>query len=200
MAYSMERHNTDSDGIVNGRREHMRGYDSIIKKAHNFSLRRPAVFFDRDGTLNEDRGYPHKTEDLVLIPGAAKAVHNFNERGYFTIIVTNQSGIARSYFGKEDLKRFNAALRHDLLLERAKIDLILYCPHHPDFSGPCACRKPQPGMIHAATRLLPINLNTSLLIGDQPSDLLCATAAGIKGYLFKGGNLYDFCTQQNLFK
>jgi D-glycero-D-manno-heptose 1,7-bisphosphate phosphatase len=178
----------------------MRGYNSIVKKVQNFTQLRPAVFFDRDGTLNEDRGYPHKSEDLALIPGAAKAVRNFNEQGYLTVIVTNQSGIARNYFGTEDLKRFNAALRHDLLLERAKIDLILYCPHHPDFSGPCACRKPLPGMIHSATQLLPINLSTSFLIGDRTSDLLCATASGIKGYLFEGGNLYEFCRKQSLFE
>ena len=172
----------------------------ITNRIQDFSMRRPAVFFDRDGTLNEDRGYPHKKEDLALIPGAAKAVHRFNAKGYLIIIITNQSGIARGYFDTDDFKNFNAALRRALLLEGAQIDLILHCPHHPKFSGPCSCRKPQPGMIHTATKHLQIDLDTSFLIGDQTSDLACATAAGIQGHLFEGGDLHEFCNDQDLFK
>ena len=173
---------------------------AITNRIQNFSERRPAVFFDRDGTLNEDQGYPHKEEDLALIPGAAKAVRRFNAKGYLISVITNQSGIARGYFSADHFNHFNAALRRALLLEGAQIDLILHCPHHPKFSGPCSCRKPQPGMIHTATERLPIDLGASFLIGDQTSDLACATAAGIHGHLSEGGDLHEFCNDQDLFK
>jgi len=172
----------------------------ITNRIQDFSRRRPAVFFDRDGTLNEDRGYPHKKEDLALIPGAAKAVHRFNAKGYLIIIITNQSGIARGYFDTDNFRNFNAALRRAFLLEGAQIDLILHCPHHPKFSGPCSCRKPQPEMIHTATKRLPIDLNASFLIGYRTSDLACAIAAGIPCHLFEGWNLHQLCNDRGLFE
>lgn len=162
-------------------------------------LLRPAVFFDRDGTLNEDRNYPHKIEDMFLIPGAAKAVRRFGDLGYFTVIITNQSGIARGFFDVTALNRFNTELCRALFIEGANIDLILHCPHHPDFTGPCSCRKPQPGLIYMAAKHLPIDLHNSLLIGDRSTDVSCAAAAGIDGHLFADGNLHDFCVLNGIF-
>jgi D-glycero-D-manno-heptose 1,7-bisphosphate phosphatase len=160
---------------------------------------RPAVFFDRDGTLNEDTHYPHKIEDMFLIPGAAKTVRRFCELGYLTVIITNQSGIARGLFNIDALKRFNEALCLDLAKEGGSIDLILHCPHHPDFTGLCSCRKPRPDMIYTAAKCLPIDLSKSLLIGDRTLDIECANAAGIDGHLFLGENLYIFCKINGLF-
>ena len=154
---------------------------------------RPAVFFDRDGTLNLDCKYPHKIKDLFLIPGAAKAVRRFQDAGYYTVIITNQSGIARGYFNEADLINFNTELVKLLAARGAEIDLILHCPHHPDITGPCACRKPRTGLIKQACATLPIDLTKSMVIGDRPSDTECAEAAGIPGYLFQGGNLDNFC-------
>ena len=110
----------------------------------------------------------------------------------YSSIITNQSGIARGLFGTDALCSF-------LSLEGASIDLILHCPHHPDFTGPCSCRKPRPGLIYTAVKQLPINLSKSLLIGDRSSDIACAHAAGIDGHLFSGDNLYDFCKLKGFF-
>ena len=160
--------------------------------------RKPAVFLDRDGTLNEDRDYSHRIEDMVLISGAARAVRRFQEDGFWTVIVTNQSGIARGYFDEAALALFNAELLRQLAEGGATIDLILHCPHHPDITGPCACRKPGAGMVKVACAQLPIDLKRSLLIGDRPSDMGCAEAAGIAGYLFPGGDLDEFCREHAL--
>lgn len=160
--------------------------------------RKPAVFLDRDGTLNEDRDYSHRIEDMVLISGAARAVRRFQEDGFWTVIVTNQSGIARGYFDEAALALFNAELLRQLAEGGATIDLILHCPHHPDITGPCACRKPGAGMVKVACAQLPIDLKRSLLIGDRLSDMGCAEAAGIAGYLFPGGDLDEFCREHAL--
>ena len=160
--------------------------------------RKPAVFLDRDGTLNEDRDYSHRIQDMVLIPGAARAVRRFQEDGFWTVIVTNQSGIARGYFDEAALALFNAELLRQLAEGGATIDLILHCPHHPDITGPCACRKPGAGMVKVACAQLPIDLKRSLLIGDRLSDMGCAEAAGIAGYLFPGGDLDEFCREHAL--
>ena len=164
-----------------------------VKNSSIYCLHRPAVFFDRDGTLNLDCKYPHKIEDLFLIPGAAKAVRRFQKAGYYTVIITNQSGIARGYFNAADLLNFNAELVKLLAAKGAGIDLILHCPHHPDITGPCACRKPGKGLIKQACAKLPIDLSRSIVIGDRSTDTECAEAVGIPGYLFKGGDLDEFC-------
>ena len=175
--------------------------EEIDELETNFTqnLLRPTVFFDRDGTLNKDIHYPHKIEDLLLISGAAKTVRRFCNLGYLTVIITNQSGIARGLFDTDALNTFNKALCTALSIEGARIDLILHCPHHPDFSGLCSCRKPGTELIHTAVKCLPIDLSKSLLIGDRPSDIACAAAAGIDGHLFLGDNLYDFCKHKGLF-
>ena len=170
-----------------------------LKNDLSLKLGRPTVFFDRDGTLNEDTHYPHKTEDLYLIPGAAKAVRRFCSEGYLIVVITNQSGIARGFFDISSLNLFNKALSDALLIECARVDLILYCPHHPDITGPCLSRKPLPGLIYEATERLHIDLSKSFFIGDRSSDVACANSAGIEGYLFQGDNLYDFCERSGLF-
>lgn len=156
-------------------------------------MTRPAVFFDRDGTLNVDKHFVWRPEDLELVPGAAQAVRRFNDAGFWVVIVTNQSGIARGHFTEDALHAFNRALVSRLAAAGATVDLIEYCPHHPDITEPCTCRKPAPGMIHQATERLPIDLGRSLLIGDQPRDCEAARNAGIPGHLFPGGDLSAFC-------
>lgn len=158
-------------------------------------LTQPAIFFDRDGTLNQDLQYPHKIKDLFLIPGAAKAVQRFNDAGYLTVIITNQSGIARGYFDEASLFEFNAELIRMLEKQGAVIDLILHCPHHPDITGPCLCRKPASGLITQACEVLPIDLTRSMIIGDRETDIECAKTIGIPGHLFKGTNLDTFCKE-----
>ncbi|MBB2204860.1 D-glycero-alpha-D-manno-heptose-1,7-bisphosphate 7-phosphatase [Gluconacetobacter takamatsuzukensis] len=157
----------------------------------------PAIFLDRDGVLNVDTGYPHCLEDMVLIPGAARAIALAKKLGYLTVVVTNQSGVARGLFGEDDVARFNAHLARALASEGGSIDAFYVCPYHPDAiieSYRCdhPDRKPNPGMILRAIADLPIDRAKSFLIGDKQTDIDAAAAAGIAGQLFPGGDLSTF--------
>ena len=159
---------------------------------------RPAVFLDRDGVLIEDSGYPHRDEDLTLIPGAAQAVAAINAAEALAIVVTNQSGVARGLFSLERMEAFNALLVARLAADGARIDAVYACPfhaeatdarfRHPDHPD----RKPNPGMILRAASDHGVDLSRSLLIGDRDSDLEAARRAGVVGHLFSGGDLSAF--------
>lgn len=159
--------------------------------------RRPAVFFDRDGVLNVDKGYVYRWEDFVWIPGAIETIRYFNEQGYLTFVVTNQSGIARGYYTEDDLHHLHARMNLELQSHGAHIDAFYFCPHHPDallekYRGECDCRKPQAGMIRKALREWPVDTEASFLVGDKISDIEAAKTSGITGYLFTGRNLCQF--------
>ncbi|MBN9058999.1 D-glycero-alpha-D-manno-heptose-1,7-bisphosphate 7-phosphatase [Kaistia sp. MMO-174] len=158
---------------------------------------RPAAFLDRDGVINVDHGYTYKPEDLAFIEGAPNAIRRLNEAGYLVVVVTNQSGVARGYYGEVDVERFHAHMQAELAKSGAKIDAFYSCPYHPE--GVVAAyrldhpdRKPRPGMILRALRDLPIDAGRSFLIGDLPTDVQAATAASISGHRFPGGDLDDF--------
>jgi D-glycero-D-manno-heptose 1,7-bisphosphate phosphatase len=156
--------------------------------------RRPAAFLDRDGTLNLDRGYTHRVEDLQFVDGVLAAIAKLNRAGLYTVVVTNQGGIARGYYGWEQARSFNRALRARLMADGARIDAVYFCPHHPDGSVAelaldCRCRKPAPGLLEQAAREWPIDVTRSFLIGDMPSDVEAAHAFGIPGYRYEGGSL-----------
>ena len=160
-------------------------------------VEKPAIFFDRDGVLNEDLGYVFEPKNFNWINGAKEAIKFVNDLNYFVIVVTNQSGIARGYFSLSDLDNLHQWINEELKEIGAKIDKFYFCPHHPDgilekFSITCSCRKPNPGMIINAFRDWPIISSKSILIGDKESDLQAANSAGIKGYLYKEGNLLNF--------
>ncbi len=142
--------------------------------------RRRAVFLDRDGTINEDTGYLSDVGRLKIIPGAVKAVNLLKEEGFLIFIVTNQSGLARGFFGAEDLERI-----HDKLKGVFPLDGISYCPHHPDED--CACRKPKPGMVRDIADKFDIDLGESYLIGDALSDMEMGKRAGCKSILVLTG-------------
>jgi D-glycero-D-manno-heptose 1,7-bisphosphate phosphatase len=158
----------------------------------------PAVFLDRDGVLNRDVGYPHREEELELIPGAAEAVRLLNRHGFFTVIVTNQSGVARGMFGVEEMDAFNALLVRRLQVRGAVIGAVYACPYHdeavedrwrhPDHPD----RKPNPGMILRAAADHHLDLTRSFMIGDKPSDMEAARRAGMQGFLFQGPDLNEF--------
>ena len=165
--------------------------------------RRPAAFLDRDGVLNVDHGYTFKPEDLELMPTTAAAVRRLNAAGYAVIVVTNQAGVARGYYGEDAVKAFNAHMREVLQAQGARIDAFYYCPHHPDgtvkeLAIRCACRKPAPGMLEAAARDWPIDRSRSFLIGDKDDDVAAAEAFGIHGIKFgaKAGTLEDLVCKQ----
>lgn len=159
--------------------------------------RRPAVFFDRDGVLNLDTGYAHRAADLEWTPGARETVRRFNDLGYLVFVVTNQSGVARGFYGEADVEALHRFMAEDLARDGARIDDWRYCPFHPEatvaaYRAVHPWRKPAPGMILDLMAHWPVAAAESLLIGDQPSDMAAAAAAGIAGHLFPGGNLLDF--------
>lgn len=158
---------------------------------------RPAAFLDRDGVLNFDDDYVFRPEAMRLIEGAAAAVGRLNRAGFLTVVVTNQSGVARGYFNEEEMHAFNAHLAATLAAAGGRIDAVYACPYHPDAVIPRyrvdhPDRKPRPGMILRAIAEHGIDPSASFLIGDKESDMEAARRAGVAGHLFPGGNLEDF--------
>ncbi|MGB9269682.1 MAG: HAD family hydrolase, partial [Pseudolabrys sp.] len=151
--------------------------------------RRPAAFLDRDGVLNVDHGYVHRPEQLEWIDGAREAVSLLNLAGYFVLIISNQSGIARGYHDEAAVKSFHAYMQNELAALGAHIDAFYFCPHHPEGSikslaVSCRCRKPAPGMLEQAAREWPIDIGASFLIGDKDDDMAAAAAFNIRGIKF----------------
>jgi D-glycero-D-manno-heptose 1,7-bisphosphate phosphatase len=160
-------------------------------------MKRPAVFFDRDGVLNEDSGYVFEISGLRWINGAREAIKTANDAGYFVFVVTNQSGVARGLYDETHVEAFHKAMTADLAKIGARIDAFEYCPYHPDalierYRRVSHRRKPAPGMINDLLERFPVDVSRSILIGDKPTDLEASRAAGIKGYLFGGDNLEHF--------
>jgi D-glycero-D-manno-heptose 1,7-bisphosphate phosphatase len=158
---------------------------------------RPAVFFDRDGTINTDAGYTFRPADLTFLPGAIAAVKRVNDLGYFAFLVTNQSGVARGYFTEADVAAFHAEMQRRLRAAGAHFDDIRYCPHHPEgtvvpYNRLSDWRKPAPGMLLDLMRAWPIARDASLVVGDKDIDVQAASAAGLRGLLFPGGDLDAF--------
>lgn len=160
-------------------------------------MKAKAVFFDRDGVLNVDVAYLYKIEDLRWIDGAREAVAYLTQLGYKIFVVTNQSGIARGYYTVEQMDELHEYMQQEISAAGGKIEKIYYCPHHPEgsvpeYTGVCDCRKPKPGMLLQALAEYAIDKEQSFLIGDSKRDVEAAEAAGVKGYLYTGGNLLDF--------
>ena len=142
-----------------------------------------AAFFDRDGTININTGHLFEPEKLVFIDGTPQLIRRFNEAGYLVIVVTNQAGIAKGYYTEAQMHHLHDVMNHRLREEyAAHIDAFYFCPHHPDFTGPCHCRKPETGMLEQAIRDFDIDPAQSYLFGDKPYDIQCGTAMGIQSY------------------
>ncbi|NDE90555.1 MAG: D-glycero-beta-D-manno-heptose 1,7-bisphosphate 7-phosphatase [Alphaproteobacteria bacterium] len=161
--------------------------------------KQPAIFFDRDGVLNVDTNYAYLPEHIIWIDGAMDAIKRANEKGYLVFVVTNQSGIARGMYSEQDVQHLHAWMEKECIQHGAVIDGFAFCPHHPEqgqepYNKECDCRKPAPGMILSFAKSYALDFENSLMIGDRESDMQAAQAAGIKGYLFAGGNLAQFIT------
>jgi D-glycero-D-manno-heptose 1,7-bisphosphate phosphatase len=151
-----------------------------------------AVFLDRDGTVSEEVGYVNHIDRFRLFPWSGAALHKLNEAGLVTVLVTNQSGIARGYFPESLVAEIHARLQAELALSGARLDAIYYCPHHPEgevaeFRRTCDCRKPAPGMIHRAAADLDLDLRSSFVISDRYQDLSMGFADGARGILLLTG-------------
>jgi len=141
---------------------------------------RPALFLDRDGVINIEKNYLYKREEFQFIEGVFESCRYFKKLGYLIIIITNQAGIARKIYKEGDYQNLTTWMLNEFLKQGVEIDKVYHCPHHPDFSGECSCRKPKPGMVLAAKSDFDIDLNRSILVGDKRSDLLAALSAGVE--------------------
>jgi D-glycero-D-manno-heptose 1,7-bisphosphate phosphatase len=155
---------------------------------------RTAVFLDRDGVLNEDRGYISTPAEFAWMPGAVEAVKWLNDRGALVLVVTNQSGIARGIYSEDAYLAFERWIALRLAEHDAHVDGWYHCPHHPtegrgELRTECECRKPAPGMVLRALSEWDLRPERCVLIGDKTSDMEAAAAAGVRGVLFAGGDL-----------
>ena len=138
-----------------------------------------AAFFDRDGTINVDIHYLHRPEDLQFIAGMPEFIRKWNDWGYKVIVVTNQAGIARGYYGEKEMRALHRYMNERLAEYGAHIDAFYYCPHHPEITGPCHCRKPEPGMIEDAIREFDLDPAQCILFGDKLWDVEAGEKCGI---------------------
>ena len=149
---------------------------------------RPAVFLDRDGTLNREVSYLTRPDELELLPGAGQAVARLREAGYAVVVVTNQSAVARGFMTEADLGIVHREFQNMLARCGAELDGIYYCPHHPECGNPpyrqdCTCRKPGPGLLLRAAAELGLDLARSVMVGDKLSDLQAGWNAGCRTVL-----------------
>ncbi|MEN9306573.1 MAG: D-glycero-beta-D-manno-heptose 1,7-bisphosphate 7-phosphatase [Fibrobacterota bacterium] len=141
---------------------------------------RPALFLDRDGVVNVEKNYVHRIDQFEFMDGIFELCNAFQNAGYAIVVVTNQAGIARGYYTVQDMERLHAWMIERFAERGVVIAGVYHCPHHPEFSGPCECRKPKAGMILRARDELGIDLTESVLLGDKESDLEAGRAAGIR--------------------
>ena len=162
---------------------------------------RPAVFFDRDGVLNVERGYTYRISDFIWIDGAIEAIKYFNDQNFYVFVVTNQSGISKGIYSEKHVENLHRYMNTELIKHESKIDDFFYSPYHPDyhekFPHLSHLRKPNTGMLESAHDKWKFDKSKSFLIGDNYSDLKCAESFGIESYLFRDGNLFDFVKHIN---
>jgi D-glycero-D-manno-heptose 1,7-bisphosphate phosphatase len=146
-----------------------------------------AVFLDRDGTIVEDPGYLHEPAKVKLLTGAAEAIRRLNDAGYVVVTVSNQSGIARGLYTLADYEAVERRLGELLTAQGARLDASFVCPHHPQFTGPCDCRKPGTKLFRDAKAALGIDFAQSWWVGDRLSDVQPARVLGGRAVLVTTG-------------
>lgn len=144
-----------------------------------------ALFLDRDGIINIDKGYVFKKEDFEFVSGIFDALRYFQSKGYLLIIITNQAGIARGYYTEEDFHSLTQWMLNKFKLEKIRIFHVYYSPFHPvhgmgKYRRKTLCRKPNPGMLIQAQKDYNIELHKSILIGDKMTDIEAGISAGVK--------------------
>lgn len=149
--------------------------------------KKPAVFLDRDGVLTEERSYVTEQKDLHVFSYTKQCIQEIKNKGYYAIVITNQSAVARGLLAEETLQEMN-----EYLLGEIKVDAIYYCPHHPEgiiarYARDCQCRKPEIGLLLKAAEEFDIDMMQSYMIGDRADDVLTGQKAGLKTILLESG-------------
>lgn len=142
--------------------------------------KRPAVFLDRDGVLTKEKGYITSKIEMEIFPYAAESIRQIHQKGYYAIVITNQSGVARGLFTEQSLCEMN-----DYLTCVTGVDAVYYCPHHPGCH--CCCRKPETGMFDMACAQFNIDMSKSYMVGDRAGDIIAGQRAGVKTVLVESG-------------
>lgn len=156
-------------------------------------MAQPYIFLDRDGTLNVEKHYLHKPEEVQLCDGVIDGLVGLRDLGYRFLVVTNQSGIGRGYYSESDMHAVNACIQELLKPAALEIDAFFFCPHTPEAN--CDCRKPKLGMFIEAQRNFSIDVSKSWMVGDKPSDIEFGKNAGLNTALVLSG--YGANCQEN---
>lgn len=149
--------------------------------------KKPAVFLDRDGVLVTEKSYIISIEELDIFSYAAQCIKQIHQKGYYAIVITNQSGIARGLFTEEQLENMNR-----YLIGETGVDAVYYCPHHPEglvdrYRVKCFCRKPQTALFETARNAFNVDMLNSYMVGDRASDIIAGKNVGVKTILLKSG-------------
>jgi len=151
-----------------------------------------ALFLDRDGVINKEKEYLYKIEDFEFIDGVFDTCKNFQDKGYLLIVITNQAGIARGKYTENDFANLTQWMIQQFRHKEILISQVYHCPHHPEFTGACDCRKPNPGMIIQAQKAFNLDLSRSILVGDKEGDIQAGMNAGIsQNILVRSGHPID---------
>ncbi len=158
---------------------------------------RKAVFFDRDGVLNEERkDYVKNPSELKIFPNIIESIKKLKEVGFIIVVITNQSAINRGLITHQNVSDIHSTIQNFLKKNGTQIDFFYYCPHKPDEC--CQCRKPKPGMFLKAADDLQLNLQSSWMIGNQDTDIQAANTAGCKSFKIKSNHELQDCVQKIL--
>lgn len=145
-------------------------------------MKNKAIFLDRDGVINFERGYTHRLEDFQILPDLFEALRKFRAEGFLLVVISNQSGIAKQLYKQEDVEVLHEYLLKELQKAGIQLEEIYYCVHHPDVSR-CICRKPDSLFVEKALARFEIDPKRSFFIGDKERDVQAAEKAGVKGIL-----------------
>lgn len=146
-------------------------------------MKHKALFLDRDGVINIDKGYVYKIEDFEFVDGIFELCSYYLQQGFLLFVVTNQSGIARGYYTEDDFKILTEWMLNQFKNRGIILTKVYYCADHPDFTGPSERRKPNPGMLLEAADEFELDLTQSVMIGDKESDREAARRAGLSYYI-----------------
>jgi D-glycero-D-manno-heptose 1,7-bisphosphate phosphatase len=146
-----------------------------------------AIFLDRDGVINVERGYTHLLKDFVILPDVMEVLKMLQDRGFLLIVVSNQSGIGKGLYTQENVETIHSFLQNELTKAGVKLSEIYYCLHHPD-TGRCICRKPDSLFVEKALARFGIDPARSWFIGDKERDVEAAEKAGVKGILIEANS------------